>query len=69
MMLPGPGGELISRKGSVVERDKFEKMMDEYYTVRNWDVTTGLQKKETLEDLGLDDIIPELKDKGLLAGE
>ncbi len=69
MMLPGPGGELISRKGCMVERDKFEKMMDEYYEIRGWDVATGLQKKETLESLGLPEIIPELKDKGLLAKE
>jgi aldehyde:ferredoxin oxidoreductase len=69
MMLPGLGGELVSRKGSVVERDKFEKMMDEYYTIRGWDVATGLQKKETLESLGLPEIIPELKDKGLLSKE
>jgi len=40
-MLPGPGGELITRKGTVVERDKFDKMMDEYYIIRGWDVKTG----------------------------
>ncbi len=53
----------------MVERDKFEKMMDEYYEIRGWDVVTGLQKKETLESLDLPEIIPELKDKGLLAKE
>ena len=58
-MLPGPKGELISRKGKVVERDKFEKMMDEYYSIRGWDVKTGLQKKEKLEKLSLSDIISE----------
>ena len=60
-MLPGPGGELITRKGCVVERDKFEKMMDEYYALRGWDVKTGLQKKETLEALSLSEIIPEME--------
>ena len=65
-MLPGPDGEVISRKGAVVERDKFEKMMDEYYKLRSWDVTTGLQKKDNLEDLGLSEIIPELQKKGLV---
>jgi aldehyde:ferredoxin oxidoreductase len=69
LMLPGPGGELISRKGCVVEKDKFEKMMDEYYEIRGWDVATGLQKKETLESLDLPEIIPELEDKGLLTKE
>jgi aldehyde:ferredoxin oxidoreductase len=66
-MLPGPGGELISRKGSVVERDKFEKMMDEYYSLRGWDVKTGLQKKDGLEALGLSDIVPELQKMNLIA--
>jgi aldehyde:ferredoxin oxidoreductase len=65
-MLPGPGGTLISRKGAVVERDKFEKMMDEYYTLRGWDVTTGLQKRERLEVLGLSGIVPEIQRRGLL---
>jgi len=35
-MLPGPGGELITRKGAVLECDKFEAMMDEYYAIRGW---------------------------------
>jgi len=66
-MLPGPGGELISRKGAVVERDKFKKMMDEYYTIRGWDVTTGLQRKEKLEALELSDIVPELQKRELIS--
>jgi len=52
-MLPGPEGELISRKGAVVDRDKFSKMMDEYYELRGWDKTSGLQTKEKMEELGL----------------
>jgi aldehyde:ferredoxin oxidoreductase len=65
-MLPGPGGELISRKGAVVERDKFEKMMDEYYCIRGWDVKTGLQKKEMLDALCLSEIVPVLEAEGLV---
>jgi aldehyde:ferredoxin oxidoreductase len=65
-MLPGPGDELISRKGMVVERDKFEKVMDEYYRIRGWDVTTGLQKKEKLKALSLAEIVPEMKRLNLL---
>ncbi len=65
-MLPGPKGELISRKGAVVERDKFEKMMDGYYLLRGWDVKTGLQKRKKLEDLSLSKIIPELEKHNLL---
>jgi aldehyde:ferredoxin oxidoreductase len=65
-MLPGPEGELISRKGKVIERDKFEMMMDEYYEIRNWDIQSGLQKEETLRKLGLTDIISDLKKKKLV---
>jgi len=66
-MLPGPEGKLISRKDKVVERDKFEKMMNDYYTIRGWNVETGLQEKEKLEELSLSEIIPELKMRNLLS--
>jgi len=68
-MLPGPKGKLISRKGMVVERDKFEKMMDEYYIMRGWDLETGLQKKERLEALSLSEIVPELEKLNLLSSK
>lgn len=68
-MLPGPGGELISRKGKVVEREQFEKMMDDYYALRGWDVATGLQTKKRLEELSLSDILPELETLGLVSEE
>jgi len=66
-MLPGPEGELISRKGKVVERDKFEKLMDEYYSLRGWDVESGLQKKEKLNALSLSELAPELEKLNLLS--
>jgi aldehyde:ferredoxin oxidoreductase len=66
-MLPGPGGELQTRKGTVVERDKFEKMMDEYYHMRGWDVKTGLQRSTSLEELGLSDMLPEMQKRELLS--
>jgi aldehyde:ferredoxin oxidoreductase len=66
-MLPGPGGELITRKGAVLERDTFEAMMDEYYAIRGWDVASGLQKSALLEGLGLADCIARLQAKGALA--
>jgi len=65
-MLPGPQGELITRKGAVLDRDKFEAMLDEYYQVRGWDVATGLQKKSTLRRLGLDDISAALENHNLI---
>ena len=68
-MLPGPGGELRTRKGKVVEREQFEKMLDDYYTLRGWDVRSGLQTRKTLERLSLSDILPEMETRGLLSEE
>lgn len=53
-MMPGPGGELISRRGAVLERDRFEAMLDEYYRERQWDVDTGMPTAARLRSLGLD---------------
>jgi aldehyde:ferredoxin oxidoreductase len=69
LVLPGKNGELFSRKGKTVDRDVFEKIMDEYYRTRGWDVPTGLASREKLKALELDDIIPGLAEKGLLAGQ
>ncbi len=66
-LLPGKDGEIISRKGSVFDRDKFEKLLGEFYELRGWDPKTGLQKKSQLDDLGLDDVAQELAVRGLLS--
>ena len=64
-LAPGKGGELISRKGTVVDRDKFEAMRDEYYGHMGWDITTGLQTTATLEQLELKDVAEVLAKEGL----
>ncbi len=51
----GPSG------GMVVERDKFERILDEYYEARMWDVKTGLQTRKGLERLGLKWVADSLK--------
>jgi aldehyde:ferredoxin oxidoreductase len=61
--LPGKKDEIIYREGTVLDRVKFEKMKDEYYQLRGWDLKTGLQKKDTLQKLGLSDIIAQLGEK------
>lgn len=63
LYLPGTGDEIISRKGKAVDRQKFKKLMDEYYELRGWDIQTGLLKKETLQDLDLIEVIESLRDK------
>ncbi|MBI5374964.1 MAG: hypothetical protein HZA77_05985 [Candidatus Schekmanbacteria bacterium] len=63
---PGPGDQIVSRKGKTVDRAEFERMKDEYYLLRSWDVKSGLQKKEKLTELGLSDISSELEKMGIL---
>ena len=65
-LVPGKNGEVITRKGEVVDRDRFERMKDEYYQLRGWDVATGLQTRASLEDLDLHDIAEELAQRGLI---
>jgi aldehyde:ferredoxin oxidoreductase len=40
-------------KGQVVDRDSFEKMLDEYYEIVGWDGQTGIPTPEKLKALGL----------------
>ena len=66
-LVPGKDGEVVSRKGAVVDRQEFERMKDEYYQLRHWDVATGLQTRRTLKELGLEDIAKGLEQRRLLA--
>jgi len=61
ILVPGPDGQPITRKGSVVDRGQFELMKDEYYRLRGWDVATGLQTESKLTELGLADVARELR--------
>ena len=64
-IVPGKDGELISRKGAVIDREKYEEMLDEYYQLRGWDIPSGLQTKAKLEELHLGDISRQLEQRGL----
>lgn len=66
-LAPGAQGEAVCRKGEMVDRQKFEKMKDEYYALRGWDVATGYQTSAKLAELGMADIAEGLKERGLLA--
>jgi aldehyde:ferredoxin oxidoreductase len=67
LLSPGKGDEVVSKKGAVLDREKFEQVKDEYYSLRGWDVGTGLQTRAKLEELGLGDIVGDLERRGLLA--
>jgi aldehyde:ferredoxin oxidoreductase len=49
---PTPIGLPIA-KGKKIDKEKFEKMLDEYYALHNWN-SQGVPTKETLERLRLD---------------
>ena len=65
-VVPGRGWEPVSRKGATLDRGSFERMKDEYYQLRGWDVGTGLQTRGALEDLGLGYVADDLGSRGLL---
>lgn len=67
-LVPGRAGEPFSRKGMVVDRDKFEEMKSEFYRFRGWDVKTGFQTRECFEGLDLADVADQLAQSGLLGG-
>ncbi len=70
MHIPGcvvPGkDEPISKKGTVVDREKFTQMLGEYYELRGWD-RSGLQTKQKLVELDLEDIAQDLAQRGLIS--
>jgi len=65
MLAPGPDGQPITRRGSVLDKRQFELMKDEYYSLRGWDVVTGLQTEAKLTEPGLSDVAHELKKANL----
>jgi len=40
-----------------INRDSFEKMLDEYYDIVGWDRVTGAPKEEKLKELGIDNLV------------
>jgi len=59
LIVPGPSGEPVSRRGAVLPREAFERLKHEYYGLRGWDPATGLQRRETLARLGIEDLAPK----------
>jgi aldehyde:ferredoxin oxidoreductase len=53
--MPGASGET---SGHVVELDK---MLDEYYAARGWDILTGIPTVKKLKELGLDREMEDIK--------
>ena len=45
----------------IITREDQEKMLDEYYQYRGWDVETGIPTRKKLEELGLADVADRLE--------
>ncbi len=65
LLSPGKGDEVASKAGAVLDREKFESLKDEYYSLRGWDTKTGLQTRAKLKELGLGDMVSDLARRGL----
>ena len=52
-------------EGVGLDREKFAVLLDEYYTLRGWDVATGRPTAAKLRELGLADVAQELTRLGL----
>jgi len=48
--------------GQVIE---LEEMLEEYYRVRNWDPSTGIPRASKLRELGLHEVVEDLKARGV----
>ncbi|MFX0178227.1 MAG: aldehyde ferredoxin oxidoreductase family protein [Candidatus Hodarchaeota archaeon] len=46
-------------KGITIDREKFDKMLDEYYSLHGWD-ENGVPTKESLQKLGIDKISSQI---------
>jgi aldehyde:ferredoxin oxidoreductase len=57
---PVPSGP---HKGEKLDKKKFARMLDDYYEAVGWDIKTGIPRKETLQELGLDDIAKDLEER------
>lgn len=54
---PVPEGPM---KGSIITKETLEKLKDDYYSYRGWDLKTGNPTKEKLSELGLDFAIDDI---------
>ena len=52
--------------GTPLSKQDCEKLLDDYYEERGWDVDSGIPKEKTLADLGMEDVAEDLKKRGFL---
>jgi len=49
------------QKGEKIDKVKVEKMLDEYYQMRGWDIKTGIPTRKKLLEDGLADVVEDLE--------
>jgi aldehyde:ferredoxin oxidoreductase len=47
--------------GTLIDREGFSGLLDEYYAARGWDLEFGWPQADHLTELGLEEVIPELE--------
>ncbi|MFQ5902665.1 MAG: aldehyde ferredoxin oxidoreductase C-terminal domain-containing protein, partial [Candidatus Binatia bacterium] len=62
----GKGGPRGKEKKALLTGDELERMKDEYYARRGWDLSTGIPTRATLERLGLKEVADDLERRGKL---
>ncbi len=60
--IPISGGEFA---GELLRIPEWNKMLDEYYCSHGWDPESGLQTRQCLEDLGLEDVAENIESAAL----
>ncbi len=55
-------------KGSVLDKERWDKLLDHYYDIHGWDRLTGLPTKETLEKLGVGFLVGSLENGAKIPG-
>ena len=58
--------DLMKRDLRKLDRNLFNKQIDRWYQLKGWD-NDGIPTKETLEELGLEDVYRELERRGITA--
>ena len=56
----------LDAAGRKYKQEDLEKAKDELYALRGWDVTTGIPTRQTLKNMGLNEVADELERRGVL---
>jgi len=63
---PIPTGHM---KGWKIDKEKWNRMLDEYYEMNNWNEETSYPTRRLLEELDLKQVADDLERVGKLGGE